>query len=210
MDKNIIDELAKRIESEKLNCECMFASFKENQSNKLARQLAHEVAEKPGEPSHNPFIICGEKGVGKTYLLHAIGNHVIEKYPDMKVRYVTAETFIGEALISIAKGEVESFRKRYAAFDVLMVDDLQMFVGKSSGLSELNFISKLFVTLEKQIIFACTISRSVDSLHKIGEVVAGLGNDDLGVIVDINQNGIAVSFKIPRQSTIFVNKLKSR
>lgn len=210
MDEKVLEELSRRAKKEVLDDGYTFDTFEETESNKLARQMAIKVANNPGEEEYNPLIICGEKGVGKTHLMHAIGNYIADKNSDAKVGYVTTGTFVGEALVAIMKNNVRAFRKKYCDYDVLFVDDLQMFSGKTSGLSELAFVFDMMITHAKQIVFGCTVSRDKEKLRKIGEVIARFSSDDLGYVVDINQNNPAIAFKVPNNPTIFMNKLKEK
>lgn len=168
------------------------------------------MADNPGDEEYNPLIICGEKGDGKTHLMHAIGNHIVDKDNDENVGYVTAETFVGEALVAIMKNDTRAFRKKYCDYDVLLVDDLQMFSGKTSGLLELAFVFDMMITHKKQIVFGYSISRDKEKLRKIGEVVARFSSDGLGYVVDINQGNDPIAFKVPNNPTIFMNKLKEK
>jgi chromosomal replication initiator protein len=103
-------------------------------SNRFAHAAARSVAETPAS-SYNPLFIHGDSGLGKTHLLHAIGHYVRENFPAHHVRYVSTETFMNEFVDSIRTNTGSSFKRRYRACDVLLVDDIQ-FVENKEGLQE--------------------------------------------------------------------------
>ncbi|WP_243854581.1 chromosomal replication initiator protein DnaA [Canibacter zhoujuaniae] len=112
-----------------LNPKHTFDSFVIGQTNNLAHAAALAVAEAPGN-SYNPLFIYGSSGLGKTHLLHAIGNHALELNPDLKVRYVNAEDFTNDYINSISQGRGQEFNTRWREYNVLLVDDVQFFSGK--------------------------------------------------------------------------------
>jgi chromosomal replication initiator protein len=111
-----------------------FESFVAASSNRLAHAAAQAVAETPGR-SYNPLFIYGDSGLGKTHLLHAIGNYVTENYPRRKVLYVTTETFMNDFVDSLRTSTTLSFKRRYRDCDVLLIDDVQ-FMERKEGLQE--------------------------------------------------------------------------
>jgi len=111
-----------------------FDSFVPAGSNRLALAAAQTVAETPGR-SYNPLFIYGASGLGKTHLLHAIGNWVVENYPNHRVLYVTTETFLNDFVDSIRVKNPLAFKKHYRECDVLLIDDVQ-FMQNKEGLQE--------------------------------------------------------------------------
>ncbi|TVR81524.1 MAG: chromosomal replication initiator protein DnaA [Chitinophagaceae bacterium] len=109
-----------------------FDSFVEGDCNRLARVSGYAVAEKPGQTSFNPLVIYGGVGLGKTHLLHAIGNQVKDKYPSKSVLYLTTDTFITKFIESIKKGTVNDFVQFFKVIDVLLLDDIQYLAKKES------------------------------------------------------------------------------
>ena len=103
-------------------------------SNRLAHAAAQAVAETPGR-SYNPLFIYGDSGLGKTHLLHAIGNYVTENYPRRTVLYVTTETFMNDFVDSLRTSTTLAFKRRYRDCDVLLIDDVQ-FMERKEGLQE--------------------------------------------------------------------------
>jgi chromosomal replication initiator protein len=111
-----------------------FESFVAASSNRLAKAAAEAAAENPGR-SYNPLFIYGESGLGKTHLLHAIGNYVNENFPMRRVLYVTTETFMNDFVDALRMGATIAFKRRYRECDVLLIDDVQ-FMENKEGLQE--------------------------------------------------------------------------
>jgi chromosomal replication initiator protein len=101
-----------------------FDSFVPGSSNRLAFAAAQSVAETPGR-AYNPLMIYGNSGLGKTHLLHAIGNYVQENYPGRKVLYVSTETFLNDFIRAIQTRTQLALHERYRENDVLLIDDIQ-------------------------------------------------------------------------------------
>jgi len=117
-----------------LDSKFTFETFVAASSNRLAHAAAQAVAETPGR-SYNPLFIYGDSGLGKTHLLHAIGNYVTENYPRRKVAYVTTETFMNDFVDSLRTSTTLAFKRRYRDCDVLLIDDVQ-FMERKEGLQE--------------------------------------------------------------------------
>jgi chromosomal replication initiator protein len=111
-----------------------FETFVAASSNRLAHAAAQAVAETPGR-SYNPLYIYGDSGLGKTHLLHAIGNYVRENFPKRTVLYVTTETFMNDFVDSLRMSTTIAFKRRYRECDVLLIDDVQ-FMQNKEGLQE--------------------------------------------------------------------------
>jgi chromosomal replication initiator protein len=112
----------------------VFETFVAASSNRLAHAAAQAVAETPGR-SYNPLFIYGDSGLGKTHLLHAIGNYVSENFSRRKVLYVTTETFMNDFVDSLRSSTTLAFKRRYRECDVLLIDDVQ-FMENKEGLQE--------------------------------------------------------------------------
>ncbi len=117
-----------------LDSKFTFETFVAASSNRLAHAAAQAVAETPGR-SYNPLFIYGDSGLGKTHLLHAIGNYVTENYSRRKVLYVTTETFMNDFVDSLRTSTTLAFKRRYRDCDVLLIDDVQ-FMERKEGLQE--------------------------------------------------------------------------
>jgi chromosomal replication initiator protein len=114
-----------------LNPRYTFDAFVIGSSNRFAHAAARSVAETPAS-DYNPLFIYGDSGLGKTHLLHSIGNYVRENFPGSHVRYVSSETFMNEFVESIRNNTGLQFKRRYRACDVLLVDDIQFIENKES------------------------------------------------------------------------------
>ncbi|WP_262733689.1 chromosomal replication initiator protein DnaA [Gaetbulibacter sp. NE] len=119
-----------KIESQ-LNPNYNFENFLEGDSNRLARNAGLAVANKPGGTSFNPLLIFGGVGLGKTHLAHAIGIDIKDKYPEKTVLYISAEKFTQQYIDSVKKNNRNDFIHFYQIIDVLIIDDVQFFSGKS-------------------------------------------------------------------------------
>ena len=119
-----------QIESQ-LNPNYNFENFLEGDSNRLARSAGMAVSNKPGGTSFNPLMIFGGVGLGKTHLAHAIGVDIKDKYPDKTVLYISAEKFTQQYIESVKKNTRNDFIHFYQVIDVLIIDDVQFFSGKS-------------------------------------------------------------------------------
>jgi len=118
-----------------LNPKYTFDTFVTGPSNRFAHAAALSVAEAPAR-SYNPLFVYGAAGLGKTHLLQAVGNYVLENFPRMRVRYVSTETFMNEFVETLrAKDDMGAFRRRYRECDLLLIDDVQ-FMDKKESLQE--------------------------------------------------------------------------
>ncbi len=136
-----------------LNERYTFDAFVTGASNRFAHAAALRVAETPAR-SYNPLFIYGDAGLGKTHLLQAIGNYVLENYPNYRVRYVTSEQFLSEFVDSIRAGSNEQFKRRFRDIDVLLVDDIQFFEGKKETQEEFFHTFNHLHTSNRQIVLS--------------------------------------------------------
>jgi chromosomal replication initiator protein len=118
-----------------LNVENTFDNFVEGKSNQLARAAAIQVAENPGY-AYNPLFIYGGVGLGKTHLMHAIGNYLVAKKPDAKVVYLHSETFVATMVTALQLNAINEFKRFYRSVDALLIDDIQFFAGKERSQEE--------------------------------------------------------------------------
>jgi chromosomal replication initiator protein len=112
-----------------LNPRYTFSNFIVGSANRLAHAASLSVAERPGH-AYNPLFLYGGVGLGKTHLMHAIGNQVIAKFPRKRVVYATSEKFTNEFITSIQQGKIDEFRARYRRIDLLLIDDIQFIADK--------------------------------------------------------------------------------
>ena len=113
-----------------LNKDHVFETFIEGANNQFAKTAAEAVAENPGKQSFNPLIIYGGTGLGKTHLLHAIGNRVLETAQDKRIVIATSEKFTLDFVNGLRKNRTVEFARQYRNDDLLLIDDIQFFKGK--------------------------------------------------------------------------------
>jgi chromosomal replication initiator protein len=115
--------------SASLNPRYTFRNFIVGSANRLAHAASLSVAERPGQ-AYNPLFLYGGVGLGKTHLMHAIGNQVVARFPRKRVVYATSEKFTNEFITSIQQGKIDDFRGRYRRIDLLLIDDIQFIADK--------------------------------------------------------------------------------
>ena len=143
-----------------------FDNFVEGKSNQLARAAAMQVAENPGG-SYNPLFIYGGVGLGKTHLMHAVGNALLRRKPDAKVIYLHSERFVADMVKALQLNAINEFKRFYRSVDALLIDDIQFFEGK--GRSQEEFFHTFNALLEggQQMILTCDrYPREVDGLEE--------------------------------------------
>ena len=121
---------ATHIHQNNLNRQYTLENFIEGSNNEFAKNAGQSVAEEPGENNFNPLIIYGGVGLGKTHLMHAIGNAAIKKNPGLNVVVVTSEKFTLDFVNSLRKNKTIEFAQQYRSADILLIDDIQFFRGK--------------------------------------------------------------------------------
>ncbi|HBF08170.1 MAG TPA: chromosomal replication initiator protein DnaA [Gammaproteobacteria bacterium] len=118
-----------------LNPNFTFTSFVEGKSNQLARAAASQVAANPGG-SYNPLFIYGGVGLGKTHLMHAVGNHLLEKNSSAKIVYLHSERFVADMVKALQINAINEFKRYYRSVSALLIDDIQFFAGKERSQEE--------------------------------------------------------------------------
>lgn len=138
-----------------LNYDYTFSTFVVGRNNEFAHAACFNIANNPGLEGNNPLVICGPPGMGKTHLLHAVGNHIRAAFPEKRILYVSAETFLNECVSAIRRGETEKFRVKYRdSSDIILIDDVQ-FIGKGEKTQEEFFhMVNSFLDKRKQIVIA--------------------------------------------------------
>lgn len=118
-----------------LNPEFTFDTFVEGKSNQIARAVAIQIGQNPGI-AYNPLFIYGGVGLGKTHLMHAVGNEVLHTNPQARVVYVHSDRFVGEMVKALQHNRIDDFKKRYRHVNALLIDDVQFFAGKERSQEE--------------------------------------------------------------------------
>ena len=135
-----------------------FDTFVAGKCNELAYAGARAVADTPGEAKeYNPLFLYGGVGLGKTHLIHSIGNQILDNHPDFKVLYVPSATFTNEFITSIREKTTPSFRKKYRDADVLLIDDVQFLDGKQETQEELFHTYNYMTDLGRQMVFTSDV-----------------------------------------------------
>jgi chromosomal replication initiator protein len=121
--------------SNRLNADFRFENFVEGKSNQLARAAAQRVSEKPGS-EYNPLFLYGDTGLGKTHLMHAVGNQIRSHNPNAKIIYVHSERFVADMVKALQLNAIADFKRVYRNVDALLIDDIQFFAGKEKSQEE--------------------------------------------------------------------------
>ena len=135
-----------------LNPSFTFALFVEGRSNQMAAETCRKVLTQLGESQHNPLFLYGPTGLGKTHLMQAVGNSLLQAKPNARVMYMTAESFVQDFVSSLQKGKVEEFKKNCRSLDLLLVDDIHLLAGKEASLVEFFYTFNALLDESKQII----------------------------------------------------------
>ncbi|MBO9354330.1 chromosomal replication initiator protein DnaA [Bordetella petrii] len=138
-------------ERSRLNTDLTFENFVTGKANQLARAAALQVAENPGI-SYNPLFLYGGVGLGKTHLIHAIGNAMVAAGTGVRVRYVHADQYVSDVVKAYQRKAFDDFKRYYHSLDLLLIDDIQFFSGKSRTQEEFFYAFEAMVAQRKQII----------------------------------------------------------
>ncbi len=139
----------------RLNPQYTFETFVVGSANRFAHAACVAVAEKQGGRNFNPLFLYGGSGLGKTHLMHAIGNYVCQKYPQKKIIYVQCEQFVNEFIQTIQKNKYDDFRNKYRNADMLLIDDIQFIEGKEQMQIEFFHTFNTLYETGKNIVMTC-------------------------------------------------------
>lgn len=131
-----------------------FESFVEGKSNQLARAASLQVAGNPGK-GYNPLFICGGVGLGKTHLMHAVGNLIIAQKPSAQVVYLHSERFVADMVKALQHNAINEFKRFYRSVDALLIDDIQFFAGKERSQEEFFHTFNALLEGQQQIVLTC-------------------------------------------------------
>lgn len=137
--------------SSHLNKKFLFESFVEGNSNQLARAASMQVAERPGD-AYNPLFIYGGVGLGKTHLMHAIGNEILRNNPEAKILYLHSERFVADMVKALQTNSINEFKRFYRSLNALLIDDIQFFAGKDRSQEEFFHTFNALLEGQQQII----------------------------------------------------------
>ncbi len=138
----------------RLNGDYTFDNFVEGKSNQLAKAAAMQVGSNPGM-AYNPLFIYGGVGLGKTHLMHAIGNLVMASRPDARVAYVHSEQFVGDMVRALQHNTINGFKAAYRSLDALLIDDIQFFANKERSQEEFFHTFNALLEGQRQVILSC-------------------------------------------------------
>jgi chromosomal replication initiator protein len=144
---------ARRSEQASLNPGFTFGSFVSGKANQLARAAGLQVSEHP--TSYNPLFVYGGVGLGKTHLIQAIGNHILDNNPSAKIRYIHAETYVSDVVRAYQHKAFDDFKRYYRSLDLLLIDDIQFFGGKSRTQEEFFYLFNTLIEAHKQVVISC-------------------------------------------------------
>lgn len=140
-----------------LNPRYTFDSFVTGESNRFAHATSFAVGEAPGM-AYNPLFLYGDSGMGKTHLMHAIGNYALSLYPDLKIRYVSAEEFTNDFINAMRDGTLPAFKDSYRTIDILLIDDIQFIGGREKTVIEFFHTFNSLSNANKQIVISSDVA----------------------------------------------------
>ena len=188
------------IESSYLIPKYTFDNFIIGKSNEFAHAAALAVSKAPGK-SYNPFFIYGGVGLGKTHLMHAIGNEIVKNFPDKRVLYVSSEQFTNEMINALRENKIAEFKHKYRSIDVLLVDDVQFLAGKDSTQEEFFHTFNSLHNLEKQIVLSS--DRHPQTVDGIEERLRS--RFDWGLVTDIQKPDLETRIAILQKKAILAH-----
>ncbi|MBD8010357.1 MULTISPECIES: chromosomal replication initiator protein DnaA [Acinetobacter] len=146
------EDSGKNSRKRQLNPLFTFSLFVEGRSNQMAAETCRKVLTQLGASQHNPLFLYGPTGLGKTHLMQAVGNALLQAKPNARVMYMTAESFVQDFVSSLQQGKVEEFKKNCRSLDLLLVDDIHLLAGKEASLVEFFYTFNALLDESKQII----------------------------------------------------------
>ncbi|NWK77655.1 chromosomal replication initiator protein DnaA [Aquitalea sp. LB_tupeE] len=154
-------------ESTRLNPSFTFDTLVTGKGNQLARAAAMQIAENPGDQAYNPLFVYGGVGLGKTHLIQAIGNHVFQKNPQAKIRYIHAERYVADIMRAYQHKAFDEFKRYYHSLDLLLIDDIQFFAGKNRTQEEFFYAFNALIEGGKQVIMTCdTYPKQIEGMEE--------------------------------------------
>jgi chromosomal replication initiator protein len=190
-------------EKDQINPKYVFPGFVVGASNRFAHGCCEAVAKSPGK-QFNPLFMYSGVGLGKTHLLHAIGNYIKQATPNSKVMYVTCEKFVTEFIESIRFDKVSSFKSKYRGLDCLLIDDIQFLMGKESSQEEFFHMFNNLFNSKKQVVVSS--DRPPKELEGVEERL--ISRFEWGIIADIQppdlETRIAILRKKAEEEKIYI------
>ncbi len=144
-------------EQSHLSSDYTFDTLVEGKGNRLAMAAGQAIAEAPGKNQYNPFFLYGSTGLGKTHLVQAIGNRLLENNPRAKIRYMHADDYVRSLMKAFQNQAYDTFKQQYKQYDLLIIDDIQFIKGKDRTMEEFFYLYNYFHRSKKQIILTCDV-----------------------------------------------------
>src|SRR4051812_18324338 len=201
------------VERSSLIPEFDFENFVTGKANQLARAAALQVAEHPGT-SYNPLFVYGGVGLGKTHLIHAVGNMVLAQQPNARVRYLHAAQYISDVVRAYQQKSFDEFKRYYHSLDLLLIDDIQFFTGKDRTQEEFFYAFNALIESHKQLIITCDtypkdlagIDERLKSRFSWGLTVAIEPPEQEMRVAIILKKAEAISLKLSEEVAFFIAK----
>jgi chromosomal replication initiator protein len=154
------------IDESRLNALFTFDTFVPGKANDLARAAALQVADNPGS-GYNPLFVYGGVGLGKTHLVQAIGNRMLEHNPKARVRYIHADRYVSDMVRAVRSNSYDDFKRRYDSLDLLLIDDIQFFSGKEGTQEQFFYTFNTLIEEHKQVIITSdTFPKDMDGIEE--------------------------------------------
>jgi len=206
-------EAARHRSTSNLTTEFTFDTFIEGKSNQIARAAAIQIGDNPGI-TYNPLFIYGGVGLGKTHLMHAVGNMMLNNNPSAQVVYLHSERFVTEMVRSLQHNRIDEFKKRYRTVNALLIDDVQFFAGKERSQEEFfHTFNTLFESKQQIVLSSDRFPKEVSGLEERLKSRFGSGltvaieSPDLETRVAILQSkAIHVGIDLPEDVAFFVGR----
>ncbi len=149
-----------------LNPNFTFRSFVEGKSNQIAKAASFQIGQNPGK-AYNPLFVYGGVGLGKTHLMHAIGNTILEQEPSARVAYLHSERFVAEMVKALQHNTMDDFKRRYRTVNALLIDDVQFFAGKERSQEEFfHTFNALFESQQQIVLSSDRFPKEVNGLEE--------------------------------------------
>ncbi|MDR2666005.1 MAG: chromosomal replication initiator protein DnaA [Endomicrobium sp.] len=191
-----VDIPLQTMQKDQINHKYFFSGFVIGTSNRFAHGCCEAVAKNPGK-QFNPLFLYSGVGLGKTHLLHAIGNFIKQSTPNLKVLYVTCEKFVTEFIESIRFDKISNFKSKYRSLDCLLIDDIQFLVGKESSQEEFFHMFNNLFDSKKQVVISS--DRPPKELEGAEERL--ISRFEWGIIADIQPPDLETRIAILRKKS---------
>ncbi len=207
------EDVAQRTREGNINPDFTFDSFVQGKSNQIAKAASLQVGQNPGK-AYNPLFVYGGVGLGKTHLMHAIGNAIMEQQPNARVAYLHSERFVAEMVKALQHNAMDDFKRKYRTVNALLIDDVQFFAGKERSQEEFfHTFNALFESQQQIVLTSDRFPKEVAGLEERLKSRFGWGltvaiePPDLETRVAILQTkALQLNAKLPSDVAFFIGK----